>query len=313
MRNAFADEICKLAAKDERIVLLSGDIGNRLFNPYKERFAGRFYNCGIAEANMTSVAAGMAMSGLKPVTYTITPFNTIRCLEQIRLDICYQNLAVVIVGVGAGLSYANLGPTHHSLEDIAILRTLPNMRIICPADATETRLALSCAFQEDGPVYIRIGKKNEPLVHHEAPQFRIGRGITLREGGDICILATGTIVPESLRAAQLLDQQDIKTTVVSLHTVKPLDEALLKQMFNDCRLVVTVEEHGLTGGLGSAVAEWLVDRQDLNKNLLRIGVPDKFIHSPGNLEQARKKLGLTGKLISARIKKRIMQLGFAQK
>lgn len=159
MRNAFAAEITEISATDDKIVLLSGDIGNRLFNSFKEKFSNRFYNCGVAEANMTSMAAGMAACGLKPVTYTITPFNTIRCLEQIRVDVCYHNLPVVIVGVGSGLSYANLGATHHSCEDIALLRVLPNMTVICPADAVEVRLALRAALNYGRPVYIRLGKK----------------------------------------------------------------------------------------------------------------------------------------------------------
>ena len=158
MRNAFAQEITALAAEDKRIVLLSGDIGNRLFDPYKKQFPDRFYNCGVAEANMTSVAAGMALSGLRPVTYTIAAFNTVRCLEQIRVDVCYQGLPVVIVGVGGGLSYAALNATHHALEDVAFLRILPNMTVICPGDAWEVRAAVRAAIKHNGPVYVRLGK-----------------------------------------------------------------------------------------------------------------------------------------------------------
>ena len=160
MRAAFANEIEALSAKDERLVLLSGDIGNRMFDTYKEKFPNRFYNCGVAEANMTGIAAGMALCGLRPITYTITAFNTIRCLEQIRLDVCYQNLPVIIVGVGGGLSYSSLNATHHALEDIASLRVLPNMTVICPGDAWEVRAALRAAIEVDGPVYIRMAKKN---------------------------------------------------------------------------------------------------------------------------------------------------------
>ena len=159
MRNAFAKAITKIASKNKKVVLLSGDIGNRLFLQYKELQPKRFYNCGIAEATMTGVAAGLASGGFQPITYTITPFNTVRCLEQIRLDICYPNLPVIIVGTGSGLSYANFGATHHSMEDIAILRTLPNLNILCPSDPIEVELALQEAIRIKKPTYIRLAKK----------------------------------------------------------------------------------------------------------------------------------------------------------
>src|SRR2546425_3281788 len=227
MRDALAAEITQLASEDERLVLLSGDIGNRLFDRYKQRHPQRFLNCGVAEANMISMAAGMALSGLRPVVYTIAPFATTRCLEQIRVDVCYHNTAVVVVGVGAGLSYASLGGTHHSCEDIAFLRVLPNMTIVCPGDATEVRLAIRAALRQDGPVYIRLGKKGEPVVHERAPEFAIGKGIVLRAGDDVCLLSTGTVLPLALETATLLERAGVSAQVVSLHTVKPLDEGLL--------------------------------------------------------------------------------------
>src|SRR5262245_37500104 len=162
MRNAFAAEVTALAGQDERVVLLMGDIGNRLFNDFRDRHPERFFNCGIAEANMTGMAAGMAACGLRPVTYTIAPFVTTRCLEQVRVDVCYHRLPVTIVGVGAGLSYASLGATHQACEDIAFLRALPGMTVVCPADPLEVRLALRAALRHPGPVYLRLGKKGEP-------------------------------------------------------------------------------------------------------------------------------------------------------
>src|ERR1700760_4170007 len=174
MRNAFADELTKIGDDDHRVIMLSGDIGNRLFDAFKDKHPNRFFNCGVAEAKMTGLAAGLAMNGLRPVTYTITPFVTTRCLEQIRVDVCYHDLPVTIVAVGAGLSYASLGVTHHANEDIAFLRALPGMSVVCPGDAHEVRAALRAAVAHDGPVYIRMGKKNEPLVHQDVPgDFRI--------------------------------------------------------------------------------------------------------------------------------------------
>ena len=175
MRNAFADEVAKLAQADPRVVLLSGDIGNKLFDPVKLVDESRFYNCGIAEGNMMGVAAGMALSGLRPIVYTITPFTTTRCFEQIRVDVCYHKAPVIIVGTGSGLSYAELGPTHHSLEDIAILRSLPSMRVVAPCDANELRSVMREALNDNAPTYIRIGKKGETKIFPDPPKLKIGK------------------------------------------------------------------------------------------------------------------------------------------
>lgn len=300
MRNAFADEMTKLAQQDSRVVLLSGDIGNKLFDKFKAVDERRFYNCGVAEANMMGVAAGMALSGLRPVVYTITPFTTTRCFEQIRVDACYHQAPVVIVGTGSGLSYAELGPTHHSLEDMAILRTLPGMRVMAPCDTAELRLALQVAMQEDGPVYIRIGKKGEPAIHPQAPDLKIGKAIVVREGTDVALLSAGTIMPEVLKAADLLQGQGISVEVVSFHTIKPLDAAYLAAASKRVKLVATVEEHGLIGGLGSAVAEWRAAANAATP-LICFGTPDEFMHEVGSQEYARAKYGLTPDNIATRI------------
>jgi transketolase len=301
MRNAFADEITKLAGKDERIVLLPGDIGNRLFDNYKGKFPDRFYNCGVAEANLVSMAAGMALCGLRPIGYTITPFITSRCFEQIRVDVCYNNLPVVTVAVGSGFGYASLGATHHSCEDIAIMRVIPNMTVICPGDAFEVRAAIRAALKHDGPVYLRIGKKNEPLVHKDVPEFEIGKGIIIHEGNDVCLLSTGNMLPIAVEAGKKLSNQGTSTQVVSLHTVKPLDAELLSKIFEKFKLIVTIEEHSLLGGLGSAVSEWLVDNISDKAKLLRIGTNDVFLHKVGEQEYARKQFGLTAEAITKKV------------
>ena len=172
MRAAFAEEIETLAGEDERIVLLSGDIGNRMFDTFKEKFVNRFYNCGVAEANMTGMASGMALCGLRPFTYTITAFNTARVLEQIRLDVCYQNLPVTVIGMGAGVIYSTLGSTHHTMEDIAVASAIPNMTVLAPCDPEEMRLATAwCATENTGPVYMRLGKAGEPDLTADAPEL----------------------------------------------------------------------------------------------------------------------------------------------
>ncbi|MBI5629795.1 MAG: transketolase [Elusimicrobia bacterium] len=301
MRNAFAAELLTLAEEDPRVVLLSGDIGNRLFDNFKAHCRERFFNCGVAEANMIGVAAGLAMNGLKPVAYTITPFVTTRCLEQIRVDLCYHNVPVVVVGVGGGLSYASLGATHHSCEDIAFLRALPNMTVLCPGDAVETRLALRAALGLSGPAYIRIGKKGEPVVHQSPPRFEIGKGILLKEGKDVCLLSTGNTLPLALASAEILGTKGISIRVVSLHTVKPLDEELLRAAFSKRMFVATLEEHSVIGGLGGAVAEWLADHPHVGARLLRLGTPDEFLHEVGEQEHAREFFGLTPEAVSRRI------------
>ncbi|MCX5856262.1 MAG: transketolase, partial [Deltaproteobacteria bacterium] len=279
MRSAFAQELTDLAASDERVILLIGDIGNHMFDDYQEKFPSRFINCGIAEANMVSMAAGLAICGMRPFIYTFTAFDTTRCFEQIRVDLCYQNLPVVIIGLGGGLTYAPLGPTHYICEDIAIMRSLPNMTVLCPGDAVEVRCSIRGAMKQNGPVYIRIGKKNEPVVHKETPEFQIGKAITCKPGNDVCIITTGTILPNALKARELLKGKKISALVVHFHTIKPFDLTTLSSVFSQFDLVVTLEEHSLIGGLGSAIAEWYVDNSEINVKLLRLGTRDEFLYT----------------------------------
>lgn len=292
MRNAFARAVTTLADQNPNLVLLAGDIGNRMFDAFKEKHPTRFYNCGVAEAGMTGIAAGLAASGLQPVTYTITPFNTLRCLEQIRDDVCYPNLPVILVGTGAGLSYASLGATHHSMDDIAALRILPNMHVICPGDPVEVELAVAAALELKRPTYIRIGKKGEPVVHAQPPSFQVGRGITLQQGDDIALVSVGNVLPLALDCAQVLTDKGFSTGVVSLHTVKPLDVALLIELFSRYRRIAVLEEHGLAGGAGSAILEWgCTQGVDLRKLRCFAG-PDRFLSACGNQHQARVAIGL---------------------
>jgi transketolase len=305
LRNAFADEITKLGIADKRIVLLSGDIGNKLFDKFKDHAPGRFYNCGVAEANMMGVAAGMALSGLRPVVYTITPFTTTRCFEQIRVDACYHEAPVIIVGTGSGLSYAELGPTHHSCEDIAILRSLPGMTILAPADANELRAGLRAALEVNGPVYMRIGKKGEPQMHKDVPDLRIGKSITLRKGSDVCLIGTGVMVAAMMQAANLLQAQGIEARVESFHTIKPLDTSTLSEVFMKFPLVAVAEEHGRIGGLGGSIAEWLAMQPSTRARLVQFGTADQFMHEVGSQEYARKKFGLTAENIASEVFKKL--------
>jgi len=301
MRNAFADELTKLGVSDSRVVLLSGDIGNRLFDEYKSNNGDRFFNCGIAEANMMGTAAGMALSGLRPFIYTITPFTTTRCYEQIRIDVCYHNVPVVIVGTGSGLTYAELGPTHHSLEDFAIMRVLPHMTVLAPADENELRQCMRAALEIDGPVYIRIGKKNEEIVPKVNGTFNVGKSITVRDGADVCLIGTGTLLPIVLEAAKILKTNGIDSRVESFHTIKPLDETTLKDTFFNYPIVAVVEEHSKIGGLGSSIAEWLARENGDTGKLISFGTEDEFMHEVGTQEYARAKYGLTADNIATQI------------
>jgi transketolase len=293
MRNAFAAEVTDLALADPRVVLLSGDIGNRLFDTYKDEHPSRFYNCGVAEASMMSVAAGLAMCELRPFVYTIATFVTARCYEQIRVDVAYHHQPVVIVGVGAGLSYASLGGTHQACDDISLLRALPEMAVVCPADAHEVRAAVRAAALREGPVYLRLGKKGEPVLHRSPPAFAIGRSITMRPGNRVALLGVGTATVLALEAADLLEARGISPRVESFHTLKPLDEETLGELFDGYDVVATVEEHSVIGGAGSAVAEWLAERPRTRARLVRAGTQDFYVHEAGSQEHVRARHGLT--------------------
>jgi transketolase len=287
MRNAFADEITKIASGNPRVVLLSGDIGNRLFDKLKTQSPSQFMNCGVAEANMMGVAAGMGLSGLCPVVYTITPFTTTRCLEQIRLDVAYHESPVIIVGTGSGLSYASLGPTHHSLEDFAIFRAIPNLRILAPWDSTSLRGLLNLAIQEGKPTYLRIGKKGEIDLTQSAKIPGIGAALRVREGADCCILAVGTIANEAVKAAKHLESQGIQAELVLVHTVKPMSTSLFEDVLNRHKVVVSVEEHARIGGFGETLLSFAAS-QGFRSRIEVLGTGDSFMAMVGSQDYARR-------------------------
>lgn len=292
MRNAFAQEVTALAAEDPKLVLLSGDIGNRLFDKLRGGYPSQFMNCGVAEANMMGVAAGMALSGLRPIVYTITPFTTTRCLEQIRVDVAYHNAPVIIVGTGSGLSYASLGPTHHSLEDFAIFRAIPNIRVLAPYDAPSLRSVLREAVNSDIPTYIRIGKKGEKDLVPSENAVGIGKAAVVREGTDVCLLSVGTIGPEAIAAADTLKKtHGISTEVVLINTVKPLDENMLTETAKRFKAIVTVEEHSKSGGFGEHVSAFMA-QHGLSVPIACLGTGDKFMHSVGSQSYARTYFGI---------------------
>lgn len=306
MRNAFADELVLIAEKDPKIVFLTADIGNQLFNNFKKRFPDRFFNCGVAEQNMASMAAGLALTGLRPITYTIAPFNVFRCFEQIRIDICYQNLPIIIVGTGAGLSYASLGPTHHSFEDIACLRTLPNLKILCPGDSFELRALLQKAVAQDSPAYLRIGKKGERVIHSSIPELEIGKSIIVCEGKDLCLFTTGNTLPLAMDLKENLFLNGLSMQVVSMPCIKPLDTDLLGKMFTSYKYLFSLEEHSLIGGLGSSICEWMVDNQ-IHKYFKRFALPDQFYSKASTQELLLEKIGLSLDNLTRKILDRVLE------
>ena len=297
MRDAFARQMHALAQHDKRIVLLMGDIGNRMFDRFKADFPARFYNCGVAEANMVTMAAGMASCGLLPVCYTIAPFMTYRCMEQIRIDMCYQDLPVMIAGTGAGLSYASLGATHHSLEDVGMLRTLPNMRILCPCDALELESLLAHAFKKPQPTYLRIGKKGEPIFTQDKtlnPQSPT----VFHSGDDVALLSLGNALPIAMQAFEALQAKGVSTELSSIHTIKPLPETYFEDLFKRVKQVILIEEHGAIGGLSSAVSEHLMKYPKPHLSVHSFNAKNAFSSKTvGNQNELRAYHGITAEAI----------------
>lgn len=302
MRNTFTKTLLTLARKDKKIILLTGDLGFSVFEEYIQSLPRQYLNMGVSEQNMAGVAAGLAMEGKKPIIYSIIPFTTMRNFEQIRNDICYQNLNVKIVGVGAGFSYGTYGHTHHGLEDFGVLRTLPNIVLLGPGDPIETRLATLAMIRHGGPVYMRLGKAGEPELYKKDPAFKIGKGIILRGGRDVAIVASSTLVYRATEVAKKLEFDGISALVVSMHTIKPLDVPLIMRCIKKYKALVTLEEHSINGGLGSAVAE-VVAESGKAIPFRRIGVPDRFTKVMGRQEYMRHANGLDVDQIASVIRK----------
>ncbi len=297
MRAAFAKEITELTKRNEDLILLSGDIGNRMFDEFKNISPNRFYNCGIAEGSMMSVAAGLALSGLRPIVYTITPFTTLRCLEQIKIGAAYHDVPIIIVGTGSGLSYAELGATHHSLDDISIIRSIPNIKVLAPCDSNELVVFINEALNNNSPTYIRIGKKGEPIITKGIKTLGIGKANILLEGTKNLIIGIGPIISEALEACDY-EKNKFNTCVASMGSIKPLDTKFLKKMSErNFEKWIILEEHSKIGGLSSAILEWKNDNQINTPKIIRLGVEDKFIHKLGKQNYIRKELGLDSSTI----------------
>lgn len=303
MRTLFNKVLVERAKKDKRIYMILADIGYGEIEPFRDTFPGRWYNCGVAEQNMTGVACGVAMEGNIAITYSIANFPTLRCLEQIRNDVCYHNVNVKVVIIGGGLAYGALGVSHQATEDIAIMRALPNMVVFCPCDFAEAEAGVHAMLDHNGPFYYRCGYKKEPPVHEQPIKLALGKAIQVRDGGDATIIFTGTIGNQVTPAAEKLALEGIKCRVISMHTVKPIDRKAIVAAAKETGAIITVEEHQLNGGLGSAVAEVLCDECVAPRKFLRLGLPDKYVSKVGGHEWLLDQYGLAAPKIEATVRK----------
>lgn len=303
MRNAIVNQLHELANIHDDILLVTGDLGFGVLTNFERSFPDRFINAGISEQNMTSVAAGMALEGKKVFTYSIANFPTLRCLEQIRNDCAYHQANVKIIAVGAGFAYGALGMSHHATEDLAIIRALPGVVVFSPGDLTEAEEVLKLAYAHPGTCYLRVGKGGEARIHLKGTAVSIGKAIKVKNGKNIAIFSTGSILEEAIRAAELLEAENMDAYVFSFPTVKPIDENLIQEIAGEVDLVVTIEEHNILGGFGSAVAEVLTEISHPNRaRLLRIGLSDTYSSEIGSQSYLRDYYGLSAKKIFERIK-----------
>jgi transketolase len=291
MRDAFFEALVEVAREDDRVWALTGDLGIGLFDEVARVAPGRYLNVGIAEQNLVGVAAGLAYAGQVPFAYSIAPFVTSRPHDQIRVDVAMARANVKLVGVGGGLAYGHLGPTHHAIEDLALMRALPGMTVLAPGDPSDVRRAARAAAAMEGPVYLRLGKNGErDVLPHDTP-FVVGRATTVRDGSDITLASTGAILPEALAAADALAAMGIQATVLHFGTLKPFDGEALAAASTRTRAVVTIEEHSIIGGLGSAAAETLAEH-GTGARLRRLGLPDAFAHAVGSREHLLAHFGI---------------------
>jgi transketolase len=299
MRDAFIETLSELAAQDPRIVLITGDLGYGVLTKFAERFPNQFVNAGVAEQNMTSIAAGMALSGWRVYTYSIANFPTLRCLEQVRNDICYHDCDVTIVAVGGGFSYGQLGMSHFATEDLAVMRALPNMRVVAPTEKWEAQDLTRDLATQKGPAYLRIDKDAGGMARRENERAALGKARRVREGGDVTLIATGAILREALIAAERLATQGVQCRIEAMHTIKPLDEAAILAAARETGGIVTIEEHSRIGGLKGAVAETLLSHGARVGFFRSVALDDEFPTIVGDQSYLRGRYGMDAAAVVA--------------
>lgn len=303
MRDEFVKTLMEIASHDKNLMLLTGDLGFGVLTKFAEQFPDQLLNVGVAEQNMAGIAAGLALEGKTVFTYSIANFNTLRCLEQIRNDICYHNANVKIVSVGGGFCYGALGISHHATEDLAILGAVPNLRVVAPGDKMETRLATKAVYASPHPFYLRLGRGGEATLYENEPAFEIGKAIPIVTGSidKVALLSTGGILENVIEAQKALNEKDVNSSVYSVHTLRPFDSDLVRELSHAVQLIVTVEEHIKSGGLGSKVAEILAETVGERALLLRIGLGEGFTCEVGDQDYLRDLCGLSPNRIVERV------------
>lgn len=290
-----------MAGEDPNIFLLTSDLGFRLFDGFRSAYPDRFINIGVAEANMIGVAAGMALEGKNVYCYSMVPFLIMRAFEQIRIDICYHNVGVKLIGVGSGVTYGMEGMTHHGLEDLCVLGALPNLTIVAPGDPSEAAALVTASAAFEGPLYIRLGGNGDPAVHRGPVELAIGRGMVLRRGEGVTLCATGGMLHTAYGVAERLARVGVEVTLISMPTVKPLDIELVQDCARSSKAFFTVEDHRQTGGLGTAVAEGLFAMGWRGK-FRKFAFPDRSFDIIGRKEFLQEQFGLSAEAICESIK-----------
>jgi len=291
MRSAFVTALTDWAERDPRVLLIVGDNGAIVFDDFRARFPDRFINVGISEQQMVGFSAGAALSGYRPVLYTIIPFLTLRALEQIRVDLCMQQLPVILAGIGAGVAYSTLGPTHHGIEDIACMRSLPNMTVVVPSCPDAIISIFPQLEQVNGPVYLRLGTSREPNLPKQQ-QFKLGHGTVLRKGKDAVLFSCGRCSVDSLSIATNLAELGISLQIIDINTIQPLDTKLVSNSLQHFKHVFTLEEHSVIGGLGSAIAEVIAETPNTAVSFKRFGLPNQYTSLAGTRETLLQEYGL---------------------
>lgn len=286
MRNHLINKITELAEEDKNIILITGDLGFGVLDSFQKKYPKRFINAGIAEQNMAAIAAGLALEGNKVFIYSIGNFPTLRCIEQIRNDICYHNANVKILAVGSGFAYGTLGMTHHATEDLAIMRALPNMKVFTPCDSISAEAIAQDICKINGPCYVRLERGGEPEIFSKNEKFEIGKLKEIRKGYDIAVITIGTVINEAIKAADILREQNNYISVYSVYSLKPIDKEQILEIAKKYKYIITVEEHQIIGGLGSTIAEIIAENNMITK-IIRLGLNDEFTSVVGTQEYLR--------------------------
>lgn len=306
MRSIFVDEIKRIMRDDQAVVFLTAECGFNVVEGLAAEFPERYYNLGIAEQSLVGTAAGVALRGLKPIAYTMAMFLTMRAYEQIRVDVAYQDLPVILAGVVPGLGYGNSGPTHHSIEDAAIMRALPNMTVVYPGNEVDVRAAAHQALELARPCYIGLGRAPAGMdIPYTADRFRIGKAIRMTEGMDAAVLAYGAMLPEAMKAAKMLQNEGVGLRVYNMHTIKPLDSDTIEEAANETGVIFTLGEENTVGGLGGAVAEYLAENNSVKCRFKRLGIPDTYGTATGRQAWLHQYYGIDAESVAAAVREAI--------